>query len=117
MPRIIIDENIPLLKEALHPSAETFTAAGRAIDNKMLKELSADAVVVRSVTKLDEQLLSGTNVRFAGTSTSGYDNVDINYLKEAGIEFANAPGSNANSVAEYVVWSILSKSDRSHVVL
>jgi erythronate-4-phosphate dehydrogenase len=46
-------------------------------------------------------------VRFVGSPTIGEDHVDKSYLEAQGIGFASAPGSNANSVAEYVVGALL----------
>jgi erythronate-4-phosphate dehydrogenase len=42
-----------------------------------------------------------------GTATIGYDHVDLNYLRKKKIVFASAPGSNANSVSEYITASLL----------
>jgi erythronate-4-phosphate dehydrogenase len=66
-----------------------------------------DAVIIRSETRVGPDLLDGTNVRFVGTATIGYDHVDLAYLQRRGIGFASAPGSNANSVAEYVATALL----------
>jgi erythronate-4-phosphate dehydrogenase len=48
-----------------------------------------------------------------GTLTIGTDHVDLGYLASRGIAFASAPGSNANSVAEYVAAALLVWSRRS----
>ena len=98
--RILADENIPLVKELFSPIGEVVTAPGRAIDRAMLRGF--DVLLVRSVTKVDEKLLSGSRLRFVGTATTGTDHLDKKYLHDAGIAFASAPGSNANSVVEYI---------------
>lgn len=67
----------------------------------------ADALLVRSITPVNEQLLSGSAVRFVGTATIGFDHVDLDYLHAHHIGFASAPGSNANSAAEYVIAALL----------
>jgi len=41
------------------------------------------------------------------TATAGIDHIDTEYLKAAGVGFGYAPGSNANSVAEYVTAALL----------
>jgi erythronate-4-phosphate dehydrogenase len=56
---------------------------------------------------VDAGLLAGSRVRFVGTATSGIDHVDTEWLTAAGIHFADAPGSNARSVAEYVLAAVL----------
>lgn len=63
----------------------------------------ADAVVVRSITRVDETLLSGTRISFVGTATAGIDHLDTAFLSDSGIVWANAPGANAESVVEYVL--------------
>ena len=107
MINILVDENIPLLKDALRNVSNVSTAAGRDIDRDILIERNTDALIVRSLTKINAELILNTNVKFVGTSTSGIDHVDLNLLKANDIAFAYAPGSNANSVAEYVVYSML----------
>ena len=64
-------------------------------------------LIVRSETRVDARLLEGTPVRFVGTSTIGVDHLDTAYLAGRGIAFANAPGSNAESVAQYVAAALL----------
>lgn len=68
---------------------------------------SAGAILIRSETKVNAELLEGTRVRFVGTATIGTDHVDLDYLRERRIAFASCPGSNANSVAEYVLAALL----------
>jgi erythronate-4-phosphate dehydrogenase len=72
----------------------------------------ADAVIVRSETAVNAALLEGTAVRFVGTATIGTDHVDLDYLRQRGIAFAHAPGSNANSVAEYLIAGLLVIAER-----
>ena len=90
---------------------------GRQLNKENLLGSQCDALFVRSTTRIDSKLLEGTNVRFVGTATSGIDNVDVDYIKEKNIFFANAPGSNSNSVAEYVLFSILKWSFQNKVEL
>jgi erythronate-4-phosphate dehydrogenase len=73
---------------------------------------NAEILVVRSETRVDEALLEGSRVRFVGTATIGTDHVDVEYLRKEGVGFACAPGSNANSVAEYVVAALLVLAER-----
>lgn len=103
--KIVADENIPFVKEAFCEFGEVNTFAGRAIKREMLKD--ADILLVRSVTKVNYDLLSNTAIKFVGTATIGIDHIDTNYLKSAGIGFASAVGSNARSVAEYVIAAVI----------
>jgi len=98
---ILADRNIPLVREVgpvtLYP--------GRRLTRQRVAD--ADLLLVRSVTRVDAALLEGSRVRFVGTATIGTDHVDRAYLARRGIGFASAPGSNANSVAEYVTAALL----------
>ncbi|MEK6794153.1 MAG: 4-phosphoerythronate dehydrogenase [Spirochaetota bacterium] len=102
---IVADENIPFAGEAFSSIGTVTLAKGRAVTRDML--LHADALAVRSVTKVNEALLAGTAVKYVTTATIGYDHIDRGYLDRAGIGFASAPGSNANSVSEYITSAIL----------
>ncbi len=104
---ILVDENIPLLAEALRPCGKITGYSGRELSKHELIKSSCSSLFVRSTTKIDSTLIEGTSVKFIGTATSGIDHVDVEYLKINNITFTFAPGSNANSVAEYVVYSIL----------
>ncbi|MEG8946715.1 4-phosphoerythronate dehydrogenase [Rosettibacter firmus] len=101
---IIADENIPQVKDAFSSFGEVKLFAGRSITNKDL--LDADVLLVRSVTKVNKELLENTKIKFVATATIGTDHIDKEYLKERNIVFADAAGCNAYSVAEYVICAI-----------
>lgn len=102
--KLVVDENIPQGKEAFGQFGEIVLSGGRNITNEMVKE--ADVLIVRSITQVNEQLLKNSNVKFVGTATIGTDHVDKIYLEKSGIQFADAAGCNAFSVAEYVLYAI-----------
>jgi erythronate-4-phosphate dehydrogenase len=102
---ILVDENVPFALESFGQFGTVRVRPGRLISPADVRD--ADVLIVRSVTRVDETLLSGSSVRFVGTATIGCDHVDLDYLKSRGIAFASAPGSNANSVAEYVTAALL----------
>ncbi len=77
----------------------------------------ADVLLVRSVTKVNEELLKGTKVKIIGSVTSGIDHIDRKYLRRNGIKLLYAPGSNANSVAEYVIACLLIIAKRKKISL
>ena len=108
--KIIADINIPCVKEIFNEFGEIDLIPGREISNKMIKD--ADVLLVRSVTKVNKELLSDSKVRFVGTATIGFDHIDIEYLKTNNIFFASAPGSNADSVAEYIISGLLNLSKK-----
>ena len=106
---VLADENIPWVKYFLGDDVHVETLGGRAIDKSQLDNI--DILLVRSVTRVDASLLYGSSVKFVGTATSGFDHIDREYLLEHGISFAYAPGSNANSVVEYVLAATASTGD------
>ncbi|HXI83947.1 MAG TPA: 4-phosphoerythronate dehydrogenase PdxB [Verrucomicrobiae bacterium] len=108
--RIVADPNIPLVQEAFGPLGEVGLVPGREITAGSVRD--ADALLVRSVTPVNAALLDGSSVKFVGTATIGTDHVDQAYLSAEGIGFASAQGSNANSVAEYVVAAMLEMAHR-----
>jgi erythronate-4-phosphate dehydrogenase len=112
---IVVDSKNPFLADALAGCGEVRQLGTAAITNAALRD--ADAVIVRSETKVGETLLEGTSVQFVGTATIGTDHVDLAYLQQRRIGFASAPGSNANSVAEYVTAALLETAARLHLAL
>jgi len=99
--KIIADANIPFVKDCFSSIGEVEVFGGRQIRPDVVGD--ADCLLVRSVTKVDSDLLAGSRVRFVGTATIGFDHIDVEYLARNNVGFASAPGSNANSAAEYVV--------------
>jgi erythronate-4-phosphate dehydrogenase len=108
--RIVADENIPFVREAFSPMGDVRLVHGRRITPDTVRD--AELLLVRSITKVNAALLEGSAVRFVATATIGTDHVDEAFLRQAGIDFASAPGSNANSVAEYIVAALLELAER-----
>ncbi|MCK4888109.1 MAG: 4-phosphoerythronate dehydrogenase, partial [Planctomycetes bacterium] len=113
--KIIADTNIPFVQECFSSIGEVSLVGGRDITKEIVAD--ADILLVRSVTKVNKQLLQGSNVKFVATATIGVDHIDTKYLKQQGIGFASAPGSNANSVAEYVVAGLLDIANEKDIAL
>lgn len=107
--RIVIDENMPAVESFLGSGVQVHRVPGRDISRHHLTQ--ADALMVRSVTRVDASLLQGTAVRFVGSATAGTDHIDREGLAAAGVTFAHAPGANANSVVEYILGAIASVDD------
>lgn len=99
--KVLIDENIPGAASVFGRLGEVRMLPGRAITRTVLHDI--DALLIRSVTRVDRALLAGTPVRFVASATAGIDHVDTPALAELGIAFAHAPGSNADSVVDYVL--------------
>jgi erythronate-4-phosphate dehydrogenase len=105
MIRIISDDKIPFLRGVLEPHAKVDYLPGNKIDNEVLKE--ADALLIRTRTKCNESLLTGTRVKFIGTATIGYDHIDTKFCESRGITWTNAPGCNSSSVQQYIAAALL----------
>ncbi len=99
--RIIVDNKIPFIREAVESIAdEVVYAPGNEFTPELVKD--ADALIIRTRTRCDRHLLEGSKVRFIATATIGFDHIDTEYCRRAGIEWANAPGCNAASVGQYI---------------
>lgn len=98
--KVIIDDKIPYIKGALEPFAEVVYLPGSKTTPEVVKD--ADALITRTRTICNERLLAGSSVKFIATATIGYDHIDTDYCKRAGIAWTNAPGCNAGSVEQYI---------------
>lgn len=104
--KIIIDDKIPYIKEAAETIAdEVVYAPGKDFTPELVRD--ADALIIRTRTRCNRELLEGSRVKFIATATIGFDHIDTEYCKQAGIEWRNAPGCNSASVAQYVQSSLL----------
>ncbi len=112
MLRLLIDDKIPYIRQLANRLGECFYMPGSAIGSADVRDV--DVLIVRTRTRCDRALLEGSRVRFIATATIGYDHLDVDYLREAGIAWENCPGCNASSVAQYVesVLILLSRTGR-----
>jgi erythronate-4-phosphate dehydrogenase len=108
--KIVADVDLPFLDEMFSDDARVVRLKASGITAETVRD--ADAVIVRSVTKVDESLLDGSSVRFVGTATIGTDHVDTAWLASRGVAFASAPGCNANAVSEYLTAALFELSAR-----
>ncbi len=105
VPIVVADEAISCLDELFGARTEIVRRPGAAIRREHLA--GARGLLVRSVTRVDASLLSGTSIEWVGSVTAGTDHVDVAWLDAHGIAFAHAPGANAEAVAQYVVAALL----------
>src|SRR5690606_32564780 len=108
---ILADENIPLAEAFFAEFGTLRRLPGRQISAADLED--CQVLLVRSVTRVDRELLAGSAVRFVGTCTIGTDHLDLDYLATAGIHWASAPGCNAQGVLDYVLSSLLCLAERN----
>ena len=99
--KVIVDNKIPYIAGEIEKIAdEVVYLPGDAFTKEEVKE--ADALVVRTRTHCNRDLLEGSQVKFIVTATIGFDHIDTEYCREAGIAWTNCPGCNAGSVEQYI---------------
>jgi len=109
--KITIDKNITYGEEAFSQVGDVQTVDGRHLTNGML--FGTDALIVRSVTDVNEMLLKNTPVKFVATATIGTDHLDKEFLQSAGIKYISSPGCNSTAVTEYIL-ALLSNIANKH---
>lgn len=105
MKKIIVDDAIPYIEGRLESDFDVRYMDGTKISKSDLED--ASALLVRTRTRCNRDLLEGTKVEFVGTATIGMDHYDMPALNAMDIEAVNAPGCNAPAVAQYVWASLL----------
>lgn len=108
--KIVVDDKIPYIKGAFEPFAEVHYLPGNKTTKEVVK--NADAIITRTRTNCNQDLLEGSNVKFIATATIGFDHIDTEYCQQAGIKWTNAPGCNAESVNQYIASALFSYSMR-----
>ena len=109
--KVIIDDKIPYINNILEPFFEVKYISGALTTAEVVKD--ANALVTRTRTICSREVLQGSKVRLIATATIGFDHIDTGYCKQAGIEWVNAPGCNAESVNQYIASALFSWSRRS----
>ena len=72
--KIIIDDKIPYIQNVLEPFADVHYIAGKDISPADTKD--ADALIVRTRTKVNQNLLENSSIKFVATATIGFDHID-----------------------------------------
>jgi D-3-phosphoglycerate dehydrogenase len=108
--KIVVADDLPasaldlLRNEGWDVDART----GRSPEQLAADLLDADALVVRSATKVTAPLIAGApTLRVIARAGTGVDNVDVPAASARGIVVMNAPGANSVSVAELAMALIL----------
>jgi erythronate-4-phosphate dehydrogenase len=99
--QIVADENIPGLDQTFARFGNIERCNGRAIPPQLLR--NADVLLIRSISRIDRELLENSGLKFIGSATIGIDHVDLQAIQEAGIHFCHAPGCNADGAAQYTL--------------
>ena len=102
--KFVVDDYIPFIKGVLEPFGNVVYAVPDDITPELVKD--ADALLVRTRTRIDRELLSGSSCKFVATATIGMDHFDVEWCRKNGVYLCNAPGCNAPAVAQYVFATI-----------
>ena len=107
--KIVVDDGVKSFKEIIRllrgfDSIEFEYLSSVNINHDILK--NADILIVRSTVKVNKLLLDKTKIKLVCSATAGKDHIDENYLKSKDINLFHCPGSNAESVVNYVMSAI-----------
>ena len=103
--RLVADKNIPFLKGVLEPFFDVEYYSGSEITSEIVR--NADALIIRTRTICDPNLLSGSSVKFIGSATIGFDHIDTNYCANNNITWVSAPGCNSAGVQQWVAAALI----------
>ena len=113
--KIVADKNIPFLEGVFEPYAEVVYMDGSQIGHDDV--VDADALIIRTRTRCNAELLDGTSVQLISTATIGMDHIDLQYCAERGIKVHNAEGCNAGGVMQYVFSALYGVAARKNIKL
>jgi D-3-phosphoglycerate dehydrogenase len=108
--KIIVADDLPSSAlDLLRTEGWTLDArSGRPLAELIADIADADAIVVRSATKVTADLIAAApKLRAIARAGTGVDNVDVSAASERGIVVMNAPGANSISVAELTMALVL----------
>ena len=111
--KILADQDIPSIADAFRDLGEVELMPGRDIQRDNLT--GCRCLVVRTVTRVDVELLDATPVEFVGTATIGTDHIDLDYLAQTNISYSNAAGCNAEAASEYVISGLFALAQRKNL--
>ena len=113
--KIVADKYIPFLEGVFEPYAEVVYKDGMEICREDVAD--ADAMIIRTRTKCNANLLEGSKVRMIATATIGMDHIDLEYCRNHGITVQNAEGCNAGGVLQYVFSALYGMAARKGIKL
>ena len=113
--KVVIDNAVPFLHGVMEPYAEVSYLEGSSIGSGDIKD--ADAMIIRTRTRCNSELLEGSSVKCIATATIGTDHIDLDYCHQKGIHVQNASGCNAGGVMNYVLSAIYGCASRKRLRL
>ena len=109
--QVVIDKGIPFLKGVFPSEINVIYLSPEEITSDSVR--NADALFIRTRTQINKELLEGSKVCFVATATIGFDHIDQEYCRQAGIHWVSCPGCNAQAVCDYVEEAIATYSAAS----
>lgn len=103
--KIVADSHIPYLKGVFEPFFDVEYLPEHLINRQAVKD--ADALIIRTRTTCNQNLLHGSRVKLIASATIGYDHIDTQYCESNGIKWVNAPGCNAAAVQQWVAAALV----------
>lgn len=113
--KIIIDKSIPFVEGLFEPFGEVVYLPGEEIVAGTVKD--ADALLIRTRTKVNAELLDQSSVKMVASATMGTDHIDYAYCSEKGIHVQHPFGGTANSVMNYVFSALYGVAARKTINL
>jgi erythronate-4-phosphate dehydrogenase len=111
--KILADRNIPLAEELFGSLGDVVLVEGRDVTESFPNLDQFDILAIRSVTRVTPKLVDrAVKAGVIATATIGTDHIDLPYIQEANrrrrspITVLSAPGSNADSVADYIWYGL-----------
>ncbi len=113
--KFVIDSAIPFINGVLEQYGEVKYLNGSLISHS--EAIDADALIIRTRTKCDAELLEGTSVKLIATATIGTDHIDLEYCKSHNIQVASAPGCNSSAVCQWVYAAVTTIAQTKNICL
>lgn len=102
--KILADATLPNLSILFREPLILATYKNQKELHDLLPE--SEVLLCRSTLKITKELLADSKIKCVASASSGIDHIDSKYLKNAGIKLFDAKGSNARSVADYVIATV-----------
>ncbi len=98
--RILIDKYVPFLQGALDRYANVSYLDPEQFTVEAVRDV--DAMIIRTRTRCNADLLKGSKVQLIATATIGTDHIDLDYCRAHGIKVVSCPGCNSKAVCDYI---------------
>jgi D-3-phosphoglycerate dehydrogenase len=109
--KVLVCDHVEIEHLALGPGIVVDNRPGISREELLQSVGDYDALVVRSRTKVDREVLDkAVRLRLVARPGTGLDNVDVEYAKSKGVQVVNSPESLVEAVAEHVTLLILAMS-------